>query len=100
MRKAHRPPLPLSDSAAVAALMAAILVISSAAGCGTSCPEIVKHREAFSRSLSEPDRTVRGPDLMLSVPWSEVDRLLEAHALNAARAVELAPEALGSALSL
>lgn len=104
MRKAHRPPSPHSKSTSCAALalwLVPVLALGVVGpGCGTSCPEIVAHREAFSRSLGEPDRTVRGPDLMLSVPWSQVDRLLEAHALETAREVELAPEVLGSALSL
>lgn len=106
MRKARRPTPPLPPSvprAAHALALAALvsgLVLGLGPGCGTSCPEIVSHREAFSRSLSEPDRVERGPDLLLSVPWPQVDRLLEEHALRAAREVELAPEVLGSALSL
>lgn len=104
MRKARRPKSLHSRTIAcarLALLWLPVLVLSAVGtGCGTSCPEIVAHREAFSRSLSEPDRTVRGPDLMLTVPWSQVDRLLEEHALKAAREVELAPEVLGSALSL
>ena len=103
MRKAHRPRHLLPTTASRAALGLALVLTALAAlgtGCGTSCPEIVAHREAFSRSLSEPDRTERGPDLLLTVPWPEVDRLLEEHALKAAREVELAPEVLGSALSL
>lgn len=96
------PPLSPSVPRAAHALALAALVfgLGPGPGCGTSCPEIVAHREAFSRSLNEPDHVVRGPDLLLSVPWSQVDRLLEEHALRAAREVELAPEVLGSALSL
>lgn len=108
MRKAPLDVTPNPSSArsnaclhrALAPLAISLLSVAMSSGCGTSCPEIVAHREAFSRGLSDPGPAERGADLRVSMPWSQVDLLLEEHALRSAREVELAPSALGAALSV
>lgn len=69
-------------------------------GCGTSCPEIVKHREDFSHNLREHGTVTRGADMRLSFPWAVLDSLLAEAVAREATQVELVPPALGGALEV